>query len=168
MRPRLPADVLAGRLGIATKDLAVLAHRLVEDKVICHFKRSEKKEGVESRMFPRSYFYMHPPLFLGMLKYRLHHLRMKLDSSITSSTYTTSFICPQCRFTYSTLDVAHLLDFSTNTLRCERPGCGEELKEDEEEGEETRKGKARMRKFNEQCSAIIRGLEVLEGVKMPL
>ncbi|CAO1617735.1 unnamed protein product [Sympodiomycopsis kandeliae] len=162
----LPADVLAGRLGITTKDLAVLCSKLVEDKIICHFKRAEKKEGVDSRLFQRNYYYMHPPLFLGMLKYRLHHLRLKLDSSIISSTYTTSFICPQCRFTYSTLDVAHLLDLTTNTLRCERPGCGEELKEDEEEGLETKKSKIRMRKFNEQCSSIIRALEVLEKVKV--
>lgn len=163
----LPADVLANRLGIQTKDLAALAAKLVDDKMLCHFKRTEKREGyTESKMQPRNYYHFHAPLFLAMLKYRLHHLRLKLDSSIVSSSYTTSFVCPQCRFSYSTLDVAHLLDLCTNSLRCERPGCGAELQEDEEEGEETRRGKERMRRFNEQCAGMIRSLESLERVEL--
>lgn len=101
-----------------------------------------------------------------MLKYRLHRLRQRLDSSISSGSYTTSYVCPQCGYRYSTLDVAHLLDFLTNALRCERPGCAAELQEDEEEGEETRRGKERMRRFNEQCSAMLKGLEALEGVQL--
>lgn len=161
----LPADVLAGRLGVQTKEMAVLAAKLVDDKMLCHFKRNEKREGItESKMLPRNYYHFHAPLFLAMLKYRLHHIRLKLDSSIVSSSYTTSFVCPQCRFHYTTLDVAHLLDASTNSLRCERPGCGAELQEDEEEGEETKRGKQRMRRFNEQSAGIIRALESLEGV----
>lgn len=173
----LPTDVLAARLGVQPKDAAALASRLVDDRMLCHFKRNERKEGgppgsgsggvaLESKMLPRNYYYFHGPWFLAMLKYRLHHLRLKLDSSIVSSSYTTSFVCPQCRFTYSTLDVAHLLDLSTNSLRCERPGCGAELQEDEEEGDETRRGKDRMARFNEQCAGMIRTLEALEGVEV--
>lgn len=163
----LPADILANRLGIQAKDLAALAAKLVDDKMLCHFKRTEKREGyTESKMQPRNYYHFHAPLFLAMLKYRLHHLRLKLDSSIVSSSYTTSFVCPQCKYSYSTLDVAHLLDLSTNSLRCERPGCGAELQEDEEEGEETRRGKERMRRFNEQCAGMIKALETLERVEV--
>ncbi|CAO1620044.1 unnamed protein product [Parajaminaea phylloscopi] len=163
----LPADVLANRLGIQAKDLAALAAKLVDDKMLCHFKRTEKREGyTESKMQPRNYYHFHAPLFLAMLKFRLHHLRLKLDSSIVSSSYTTSFVCPQCKFSYSTLDVAHLLDLSTNSLRCERPGCGAELQEDEEEGEETLRGKERMRRFNEQCAGMIKSLESLERVEL--
>ncbi|PWN30344.1 hypothetical protein BDZ90DRAFT_257426 [Jaminaea rosea] len=169
----LPTDVLAARLGVQAKDAAALASRLVDDRMLCHFRRNERKETpaaggggamLESKLLPRNYYYFHAPWFLAMLKYRLHHLRLKLDSSIVSSSYTTSFVCPRCRFSYSTLDVAHLLDLTTNSLRCERPGCGGELQEDEEEGDETRRGKDRMARFNEQCAGMIRTLEALEGV----
>lgn len=180
----LPQDVLAARLGIHSKDLQVLALRLVDDKMLCCFKRSEKREEPEGdsarrffkggsdrngerKHFPRSYYYLHPPLFLASLKYRLHHMRLHLDSTLSAASgYTASFVCPRCSYSYSTLDVAHLLDFSTNSLRCERPGCGAELAEDDEGGEEDRKGKERMRRFNEQCSTFVRGLEALEGVRI--
>ena len=162
----IPADVLAHRLGTQVKELAALAAKLLEDKLLCTFRRNETKDSVHNRTFQRTYYYLDFKLFLDVTKWRMTSIRKKIDQRLRNELDNKGYVCPRCKRSYSTLEVAHILDPFRNVFVCESPGCGTELV-DNEEAEDVKKSKDSLMRFNEQLGTILSGLRQLEGITLP-
>lgn len=162
----LPADVLAHRLGIQVKELAALSSKLLEDKLICTFRRNEIRDAVTNRSVPRTYYYLDFKLFLDVTKWRMMSIRKKIDTRLRNELDNKGYVCPRCKKSYSTLEVAHLLDIFRNVFVCETPGCSTELV-DNEEAEDVKRSKDSLMRFNEQLSTLLGGLRRTEGITLP-
>ncbi|SPO28743.1 related to TFA1 - TFIIE subunit (transcription initiation factor), 66 kD [Ustilago trichophora] len=162
----LPADVLAHRLGIQVKELAALSSKLLEDKLICTFRRNEIRDAITNRSVPRTYYYLDFKLFLDVTKWRMMSIRKKIDTRLRNELDNKGYVCPRCKKSYSTLEVAHLLDIFRNVFVCETSGCSTELV-DNEEAEDVKRSKDSLMRFNEQLSTLLGGLRRTEGITLP-
>lgn len=162
----LPADVLAHRLGIQVKELAALSSKLVEDKLVCTFRRNEIRDAITNRTVPRTYYYLDFKLFLDVTKWRMMSIRNKIDTRLRNELDNKGYVCPRCKKSYSTLEVAHLLDILRNLFVCETPGCSTELV-DNEDAEDVKRSKDSLMRFNEQLSTLLGGLRRTEGITLP-
>jgi transcription initiation factor TFIIE subunit alpha len=74
------------------------------------------------------------------------------------------YICPQCKQSYSPLEVDKLMDFSRNILICEI--CHAEVI-DNENAETVLGSQDRMQRFNHQMRFIREGLQKSEAMILP-
>ena len=74
------------------------------------------------------------------------------------------YICPQCKTSYSPLEVDKLMDFSRNALICEI--CHAEVI-DNENAETVQGSQDRMQRFNHQMRFIREGLQKSEAMILP-
>lgn len=74
------------------------------------------------------------------------------------------YICPQCKTSYSPLEVDKLMDFALGTLICEI--CHAEVV-DNENAESLQGSKDRMQRFNHQMRFIREGLQKSEAMLLP-
>jgi hypothetical protein len=162
----IPAEVLARRIGMQTRDLTSLATKLVQDRMISVHRNQETREGPFQRPITRTYFYMDYKHFLDVTKWRMMAMRRHIDTKLRNGLDNKGYVCPRCRHSYSTLEVAHLLDLTRNMFVCEVPGCGTELV-DNEDAEDVRNSKDTLTRFNEQLSVVQRSLRSVEGVALP-
>ncbi len=65
-----------------------------------------------------------------MIKYKLDHMRRKIETEDLVSTNRASFICPMCVKTFTDLEVDQLFDPMSGCLRWRRIGW-DELRWDE-------------------------------------
>ncbi len=158
--------MLAHRLGIQVKELAALSSKLLEDKLICTFRRNEIRDAITNRSVPRTYYYLDYKLFLDVTKWRMMSIRKKIDTRLRNELDNKGYLCPRCKKSYSTLEVAHLLDIFRNVFVCETPGCTTELV-DNEEAEDVKRSKDSLMRFNEQLAALLGGLRRTEGIVLP-
>ena len=93
-------------------------------------------------------------------------IRKKIDTRLRNELDNKGYVCPRCKKSYSTLEVAHLLDIFRNVFVCETPGCSTELV-DNEEAEDVKRSKDSLMRFNEQLSTLLGGLRRTEGITLP-
>jgi transcription initiation factor TFIIE subunit alpha len=74
------------------------------------------------------------------------------------------YICPQCKTSYSPLEVDKLMNFSRNALICEI--CHAEVV-DNENAETVQGSQDRMQRFNHQMRFIRDGLQKSEAMILP-
>jgi transcription initiation factor TFIIE subunit alpha len=74
------------------------------------------------------------------------------------------YICPQCKASYTPLDVDKIMDFARGIFVCEI--CQAELIENED-AESVQGSKDRMMRFNHQMRFIREGLQKSESMKLP-
>lgn len=74
------------------------------------------------------------------------------------------YICPQCKQSYSPLEVDKLMDFARGALICEI--CHAEVV-DNENAESVLGSKDRMQRFNHQMRFIREGLQKSEAMVLP-
>ena len=74
------------------------------------------------------------------------------------------YICPQCKQSYSPLEVDKLMDFARNALICEI--CHAEVV-DNENAESVLGSQDRMQRFNHQMRFIREGLQKSEAMILP-
>lgn len=106
-------------------------------------------------------------MFLDVTKWRIAKMRSQIDSLLRNELDNKGYMCPRCRKSFSTLDVAQLLDPMTGaTFVCDTPGCGSELV-DNEDAEDVRRSKDRLRRFNVQLEPILVRLKNTELLTLP-
>lgn len=164
--PAIPAEVLAKRVGLQARDLGSLAAKLVEDRIVSVYRCQETREGPFQRAVARTYYYIDYKLFLDVTKWRMMAMRRDIDTKLRNGLDNKGYVCPRCRRSYTTLEVAHLLDPFRNMFICEVPGCGTELV-DNEDAEDVRKSKDTLTRFNEQLTVVQKALRSVEGVALP-
>jgi transcription initiation factor TFIIE subunit alpha len=89
---------------------------------------------------------------------------VRVWTSLVQELDNKGYICPQCRKSYSPLDVDKLMDYSLGAFICEI--CHAELV-DNEDAETVRGSQDRMQRFNKQMTFIREGLRKSESMLLP-
>ncbi|KAG5719865.1 Transcription initiation factor IIE subunit alpha [Termitomyces sp. T112] len=161
--PVLKDDDLAGRMGLQPKELNKVIAVLSNDCLIKIYRQNELKEGAQ-RSVGKQYYYIDYEYFCNVVKWRIAKMRHIIDSSLRNELDNKGYICPQCKQSYSPLEVDKLMDFMRGMLVCEV--CHAEVV-DNENAESVLGSKDRMQRFNHQMRFIREGLQKSETMTLP-
>ncbi|GLB42191.1 putative TFIIE alpha subunit [Lyophyllum shimeji] len=161
--PVLKDDDLAGRMGLQPKELNKVIAVLHNDRLVRIYRQNELKEGAQ-RSVGKQYYYIDYEYFCNVVKWRIAKMRHIIDSSLRNELDNKGYICPQCKQSYSPLEVDKLMDFARGTLICEI--CKAEVV-DNENAESVLGSKDRMQRFNYQMRFIRDGLQKSEAMTLP-
>ncbi|KAF9010136.1 TFIIE alpha subunit-domain-containing protein [Cyathus striatus] len=159
----LKDDDLAGRMGLQPKELNKIIAKLSNDCLVKVYRQNELKEGAQ-RSVGKQYYYIDYEHFCNVVKWRIAKMRHIIDSSLRNELDNKGYICPQCKQSYTPLDVDKLMDFSRGVLLCEI--CHGEVV-DNENAESVQGSKDRMQRFNHQMRFIREGLQKSEAMMLP-
>ncbi|KAF5379153.1 hypothetical protein D9615_006061 [Tricholomella constricta] len=161
--PVLKDDDLAGRMGLQPKELNKVIAVLSNDCLVKIYRQNELKEGAQ-RSVGKQYYYIDYEYFCNVVKWRIAKMRHIIDSSLRNELDNKGYICPQCKQSYSPLEVDKLMDFARGALICEI--CHAEVV-DNENAESVLGSKDRMQRFNHQMRFIRDGLQKSEAMTLP-
>ncbi|KAF8069082.1 TFIIE alpha subunit-domain-containing protein [Lyophyllum atratum] len=161
--PVLKDDDLAGRMGLQPKELNKVIAVLSNDCLVKIYRQNELKEGAQ-RSVGKQYYYIDYEYFCNVVKWRIAKMRHIIDSSLRNELDNKGYICPQCKQSYSPLEVDKLMDFARGALICEI--CQAEVV-DNENAESVLGSKDRMQRFNHQMRFIRDGLQKSEAMTLP-
>ncbi|NXE94998.1 T2EA factor, partial [Menura novaehollandiae] len=155
-------DDLLQLLKYERKQLRTVLNTLKADKLVKLRMRVET--GPNGKSTRHNYYYINYKLLVDVVKYKLDHVRRKIEADEQDSTTRFSFKCPSCSSTYTDLEVNQLFDAFTETFRCTY--CNTEVEED---ASAFPKHNARtlLAKFNEQIEPIFVLLREAEDIVLP-
>ncbi|NWS89032.1 T2EA factor, partial [Toxostoma redivivum] len=160
--PCVKEDDLLQLLKYERKQLRTVLNMLKVDKLVKLRMRVET--GPNGKSTRHNYYYINYKVLVDVVKYKLDHVRRKIEADERDSTTRSSFKCPSCSSTYTDLEVDQLFDAFTETFRCTY--CNTEVEED---GSAFPKHDARtlLAKFNEQIEPIFVLLHETEDIVLP-
>lgn len=156
-------DDLSDLLKFDKKQLRNMLTRLRNDKLIKQrvYKGKQTDTGATITF---NYFFIDYKLFVNVVKYKLDHIRNKIEHDEREATNRPSFVCTQCNKRYSDLEIDRLLDPMTGNLHCEF--CGSSIDEDTTDVEQKQNSRSLLALFNEQMELIFVLLRGCEKVKL--
>ncbi|XP_031444527.1 general transcription factor IIE subunit 1-like [Phasianus colchicus] len=160
--PCVKEDDLLQLLKYERKQLRTVLNTLKADKFVKLRMRVET--GPNGKSTRHNYYYINYKVLVDVIKYKLDHVRRKIEADERDSTSRSSFKCPSCSSTYTDLEVNQLFDVFTETFRCTY--CNTEVEED---ASALPKQDARtlLAKFNEQMEPIFVLLRETEDTVLP-
>ncbi|NXE62187.1 T2EA factor, partial [Calcarius ornatus] len=160
--PCVKEEDLLQLLKYECKQLRTALKALRADKLVKLRVRVETEPNGKSTR--HNYYYINYKVLVDVVKYKLDHVRRKIEADERDSTTRSSFKCPSCSSTYTDLEVNHLFDAFTGTFRCTY--CNTEVEED---GSAFPKQDARtlLAKFNEQIEPLFVLLRETEEIVLP-
>ncbi|NXY15734.1 T2EA factor, partial [Atrichornis clamosus] len=160
--PCVKEDDLLQLLKYERKQLRTVLNTLKADKLVKLRMRVERDPNGKSTR--HNYYYINYKVLVDVVKYKLDHVRRKIEADERDSTTRSSFKCPSCSSTYTDLEVNQLFDAFTETFRCTY--CTTEVEED---ASAFPKHDARtlLAKFNEQIEPVFVLLRETEGITLP-
>ena len=72
--------------------------------------RMQLETGEDKKSIKHNYYYIRYPLFINVVKYKLHCMREKIEEKEKESIYRDTFKCPTCLKTFNDLDAGDLFD----------------------------------------------------------
>jgi len=160
--PCVKEDDLAELLKYEKKHLRSVLNNLKNEKFLKNRIRVEtdKSTGQSTK---HTYYFINYNVFVNVVKYKLDHMRRKIETEERDSTARSSFRCPQCQSTFTDYEVGQLLDLTTGELFC--TFCQSPVEEDESS---IPKQDARtvLARFNEQIQPVYDLLRLCEDVKL--
>ncbi|RLW08894.1 hypothetical protein DV515_00002762, partial [Chloebia gouldiae] len=160
--PCVKEEDLLQLLKYERKQLRAALNALKADKLVKLRMRLET--GPNGKSTRHNYYYINYKVLVDVVKYKLDHVRQKIEADERDSTTRSSFKCPSCSNTYTDLEVNQLFDAFTETFRCTY--CNTEVEED---GSAFPKHNARtlLAKFNEQMEPVFVLLRETEDIVLP-
>ncbi|NWH84838.1 T2EA factor, partial [Aegithalos caudatus] len=160
--PCVKEDDLLQLLKYERKQLRTALNTLRADKLVKLQMRVET--GPNGKSTRHNYYYINYKVLVDVVKYKLDHVRQKIEADERDSTTRSSFKCPSCSSTYTDLEVNQLFDAFTETFHCTY--CNTEVEED---GSAFPKHNARtlLAKFNEQMEPVFVLLHEIEDIVLP-
>ncbi|XP_040276477.1 general transcription factor IIE subunit 1-like [Bufo bufo] len=160
--PCVKEDDIAMLLKFEKKQLRGILNTLRADKFIkCRIRVETGSNGKSTK---HNYYYINYKVLVDVVKYKLDHVRRKIESDERESTTRASFKCPGCHSTYSDLEVNQLFDPVTELFRCTY--CYAEVEEDFSSMPK-RDARTLLAKFNEQIAPIFVLLQETEDIVLP-
>ncbi|KAM3938073.1 general transcription factor IIE subunit 1-like [Leptodactylus fuscus] len=160
--PCVKEDDIALLLKFEKKQLRGILNTLKADKFIkCRMRIETGSNGKSTK---HNYYYINYKVLVDVVKYKLDHVRRKIESDERESTIRASFKCPGCHSTYSDLEVNQLFDPFTELFRCTY--CNAEVEEDFSSIPK-RDARTLLAKFNEQIEPIFLLLQETEDIVLP-
>ncbi|KAM3607587.1 uncharacterized protein V6R79_010367 [Siganus canaliculatus] len=141
------------------KQLRSVLNTLKSDKFVkCRMRVETAPDGKSTR---HNYYFINYRVLVNVVKYKLDHMRRRIETDERDSTNRASFRCPCCFSTFTDLEANQLFDPMTGTFRC--TFCQTEVEEDESVCPDARTLVAR---FNEQIEPIYALLRETEDVNL--
>ncbi|NXJ95619.1 T2EA factor, partial [Corythaixoides concolor] len=160
--PCVKEDDLLQLLKYERKQLRTVLNTLKADKFVKLRMRVET--GPNGKSTRHNYYYINYKVLVDVVKYKLDHVRRKIEADERDSTTRSSFKCPSCSSTYTDLEVNQLFDVFTETFRCTY--CNTEVEEDAS-ALPKRDARTLLAKFNEQIEPIFVLLRETEDIVLP-
>ncbi len=156
-------DDLSDLLKFDKKQLRNVLARLKNDKLVKQ-RVYKGKQADTGATITFNYFFIDFKLFVNVVKYKLDHIRNKIEHDEREATNRPSFVCTQCNKRYSDLEIDRLLDPSSGNLNCEF--CGGPIDEDTTDVEQKQNSRSLLALFNEQMEQIFVLLRGCENIKL--
>ncbi|XP_074761981.1 general transcription factor IIE subunit 1-like [Athene noctua] len=160
--PCVKEDDLLQLLKYERKQLRAILNTLKADKLVKLRMRVET--GPNGKSTRHNYYYINYKVLVNVIKYKLDHVRRKIEADERDATTRSSFKCPSCSSTYTDLEVNQLFDVFTETFRCTY--CNTEVEEDASVLPK-RDARTLLAKFNEQMEPIFVLLRETEDTVLP-
>ena len=161
--PCVKEEDLSELLRFDKKQLRQVLMRLKSDKLIKQRIHKEKQPETGTTM-TFNYYFINYKLFVNVVKYKLDHIRKKIESDEKQAKNRPSFLCPDCQSKYSDLEVDRLLDFETGKLKC--TNCGGTVEEDISDIRQANNSRTSLARFNEQMEPVFRLLRECENLNL--
>uniref|UniRef100_A0A914X0T9 HTH TFE/IIEalpha-type domain-containing protein n=1 Tax=Plectus sambesii TaxID=2011161 RepID=A0A914X0T9_9BILA len=153
-------EVLRDLIKFEQRHLRTLLITLRMDKIVKERVNAEDVDG-KSRKF--NYYFINYRALLNVTKYKLDHMRQKLESREKDDTHKASYKCTGCKQHYDVMEVDTIFDPMTQELRCWR--CHQLVEEDESAGPSTTT-RSMLAKFNEELAPLFGILQQLDGTQL--
>ncbi|NXF02001.1 T2EA factor, partial [Smithornis capensis] len=160
--PCVKEDDLLQLLKYERKQLRTVLNTLKADKLVKVRMRVET--GPSGKSTRHNYYYINYKVLVNVVKYKLDHVRRKIEADERDSTTRSSFICPSCSSTYTDLEVNQLFDPFTETFHCTY--CNTEVEEDASAFPK-HDAQTLLAKFNEQIEPVFVLLRETEDIVLP-
>lgn len=159
--PCMKEDDMLELLKFDRKQLRAVINTLKIEKFIKVRMRVET--DADGRTTRHNYYFISYIMFVNVVKYKLDHVRRKIEMEERCNTSRASFRCDDCQKTFTDLEADQLFDFFSQTFKCTI--CQNEVIEDESA---INKADARtlLAKFNEQIQPLYDLLRECEDVKL--
>lgn len=109
-------DDLVDLLKFERKQFKSLIQQMRQDKYInIRLIMETDEDGKSTR---RNYYSINYRMFVNVVKYKIDHLRRKLETEERDLTSRASFICNSCKKTFTDLEVGQIFDPSLGQFRC--------------------------------------------------
>lgn len=157
----LSEDNICDLLKFDRKMLRQRINTLKADKLLStKMKVITLEDGKSQR---EQYYFINYKSFVNVIKYKLDHIRKKLEMEERDQTSRASFVCLNCQRTYTDLEADQLLDLATQQLVCII--CRTEVHED---SSATPRSDSRLMLtlFNEQLEPLFTLLKEVENIKL--
>lgn len=159
--PCMKEDDIAELLRFDRKQLRALLNTLKSEKIVkVRMKVETDAEGKSTR---HNYYFIGYQVFVNVIKYKLDHVRRKIEMEERDNTSRASFICPSCSKSYTDLEADQLFDFMSQTFRC--TFCESEVEEDES-AMPKKDARTLLAKFNEQIQSVFDLLKECDDIKL--
>ncbi|KAF7709239.1 general transcription factor IIE subunit 1 [Silurus meridionalis] len=143
------------------KQLRSMLNTLKADKFVkCRMRVETAPDGKTTR---HNYYFINYRLLVNVVKYKLDHMRRRIETDERDSTNRASFHCPNCCSTFTDLEANQLFDPMTGTFRC--TFCQTEVEEDES-AVPKKDARTLVARFNEQIEPIYVLLRETEDVNL--
>ncbi|TRY91833.1 hypothetical protein DNTS_027188 [Danionella cerebrum] len=143
------------------KQLRSVLNTLKADKFVkCRMRVETAPDGKTTR---HNYYFINYRLLVNVVKYKLDHMRRRIETDERDSTNRASFRCPCCMNTFTDLEANQLFDPMTGTFRC--TFCQTEVEEDES-AVPKKDARTLVARFNEQIEPIYVLLRETEDINL--
>nr|XP_032832746.1 general transcription factor IIE subunit 1 isoform X1 [Petromyzon marinus]XP_032832747.1 general transcription factor IIE subunit 1 isoform X1 [Petromyzon marinus] len=143
------------------KQLRSVLNTLKADKFIkCRMCMETAPDGKSTR---HNYYFINYRLLVNVVKYKLDHMRRKLETDERDSTNRASFRCPDCSKTFTDLEANQLYDLASGLFMC--TFCRREVEEDES-AVPKKDARTLVARFNEQIEPIYALLRETEDINL--
>lgn len=159
--PCVKEDDLSELLKLEKKHLRAILNMLKTDRFLKSKMRMET--DADGRTTKHTFYYINYSVFVNVVKYKLDHMRRKIETDERDNTSRSSFVCPGCRKTYTDYEVKQLIDFNTGELVC--TFCQATVEEDMS-SVPRQDARTLLAKFNEQIQPLVELLKVTEDVRL--
>jgi len=159
--PCMREEDICDLLKFERKQLRTVLAQLKNDKFI---KVKLKMEtGPDGKATRQNYYFINYKIFVNVVKYKLDHMRRKIETEERDNTSRASFNCPSCLKTFTDLEADQLYDFTTSEFRC--TFCNTIVEEDQSAAPQ-KDSRLIIAKFNEQIEPLYNLLHEVEDIKL--
>jgi len=108
-------------------------------------------------------YFINYKIFVNIVKYKLDHMRKKMETEERDATSRSSFRCTNCDKQFTDLEADMLFDFATQEFKCTY--CASTVEEDES-AMPKKDSRLLLAKFNDQMERLYELLRIVEDIRL--
>lgn len=156
-------DDLSNLLKFDKKLVRAKISTLKKDRLVQEKQRMESRVDDPSKVEKMNCYFINYKIFVNIVKYKLDHMRKKLEMTERDAASRSSFKCTSCIKTFTDLEVNELINPMTGEMTCTFCGC--QVEEDEAAGPQSDSRQA-LARFNDQMKVLYDKLLAVETIKL--